>query len=117
VTELRSMLSLASKGPPGARRAHDQIWSPPILTTIAAKQEGIEELWAAVLDHRDHLKSSGRARELAEQRLKDETAEAAAEIARSRVRSALNEDPALAKRLLDEGTPYTTAEEILNRGR
>jgi LAO/AO transport system kinase len=107
VAELRSMLSLAPKGQ----------WKPPILATIAAKQEGIEELWAAVLDHRKHLESSGRARELAEQRLKDETAEVAAEIARNRVRSALNEDTELAERLLDEGTPYTMAEEILNRGR
>jgi LAO/AO transport system kinase len=108
VTELRSMLSLSPKG---------QSWKPPILSTVAAKQEGIEELWAAVLAHRQHLESSGHARELAEQRLKDETAEAAAEIARNRVRSALNEDPALARRLLDDGTPYTTAEEILDRRR
>ncbi len=108
MTELRSMLSLAPRG---------QIWKPPILATIAAKQEGIEELWAAVLAHRDHLESSGRARELAEQRLKDETGEVAAEIARNRVRRALDEEPALAERLLDEGTPYNTAEEILDRGR
>jgi LAO/AO transport system kinase len=108
MTELRSMLSLAPRG---------QIWKPPILATIAAKQEGIEELWAAVLAHRDHLESSGRARELAEQRLKDETGEVAAEIARNRVRRALDEDPALAERLRSEGTPYSTAEEILERGR
>ena len=76
-----------------------------------------EGLPTAVLAHRAHLESSGRARELAEERLKDETAEVAAEIARNRVRNALNDDPALAERLLDEGTPYTTAEEILNRGR
>jgi LAO/AO transport system kinase len=117
VTELRSMLSLAPKGRPGARRAHDQIWIPPILSTIAAKQEGIDELWAAVLSHRQHLESSGRAGELAAHRLEDETVEAAAEIARNRVRRALEEDPALAERLLDEGTPYGTAEEILDRGR
>ncbi len=116
VAELRSMLSLAPKGPPGARRAPD-LWKPPILATIAARQDGIEELWAAVLDHRRHLESSGRARALAEQRLKDETAEVAAEIARNRVRSALNDDPALAGRLINEGTPYATAEEILDRGR
>jgi LAO/AO transport system kinase len=108
MTELRSMLSLAPK---------TQIWKPPILATVAAKQQGIEEVWAAVLAHREHLQSSGRARELAEQRLKDETAEVAAEIARNRVRRVLDEDPALAKRLLDEGTPYTTAEEILDRRR
>ena len=108
VAELRSMLSLSS------RKGQ---WKPPILATVAAKQEGVEELWAAVLAHREHLESSGRARELAERRLKDETAEVAAEIARNRVRRVLDEDPALAKRLLDEGTPYTTAEEILDRRR
>jgi LAO/AO transport system kinase len=107
VTELRSMLSLAPKGR----------WKPPILATVAARQEGIEELWAAVLAHREHLESSGRARELAERRLKDETAEVAAEIARNRVRNALNDDPELSERLLEDGTPYNTAEEILDRRR
>jgi LAO/AO transport system kinase len=107
VTELRSMLSLAPKG-------H---WKPPIIATVAAKEQGIDEVWAAVLAHREHLESSGRARELADQRLKDETAEVAAEIARNRVRNALNEDPKLSTRLLEEGTPYSTAEEILDRRR
>jgi LAO/AO transport system kinase len=108
VAELRSMLSLSS------RKGQ---WKPPILSAVATRQEGVEEVWAAVLAHREHLDSSGRARELAEQRLKDETAEVAAEIARNRVRDALNEDPKLSKRLLEEGTPYNTAEEILDRGR
>jgi LAO/AO transport system kinase len=107
ITELRSMLSLAPKG-------H---WKPPIVATVAAKQQGLDELWAAVLAHREHLESSGRARLLAEQRLKDETGEVAAEIARNRVREALSKDPKLSKRLLEEGTPYNTAEEILDRGR
>jgi LAO/AO transport system kinase len=105
LTELRSMLSLAPKG----------AWKPPILATIASKQEGIGEIWDAVVAHRQHLESSGRGRELAEQRLKDETAEVAAEIARDRVRRALADDPALAERLLEEGAPYSTAEEILDR--
>jgi LAO/AO transport system kinase len=101
------MLSLAPKGG----------WKPPIIATSAARQEGIGELWEAVLAHRRHLESSGRARELAEKRLKDETAEVAAELARERVRRALSEDPALAQRLVEEGTPYRTAEEILDRRR
>jgi LAO/AO transport system kinase len=105
VTELRSMLSLAPKGS----------WKPPILATVAAKQEGVAELWEAVLAHRHHLESSGRAKELAQQRLMDETAEVAAEIARDRVRQALAGDAGLAARLLDEGTPYRMAEEILDR--
>jgi LAO/AO transport system kinase len=105
MTELRSMLSLAPKGN----------WKPRILATVAAKQEGVEELWEAVLAHRNHLETSGRGQALAQQRLRDETAEVAAEIARQRVRQALEEDPALNARLLDEGTPYSTAEEILDR--
>jgi LAO/AO transport system kinase len=105
VTELRSMLSLAPKG----------TWKPPILATVAARQEGIEELWDAVLAHRRHLESSGRGHELAVQRLKDETAEVAAEIARERVRRALVDDPTLEARLVEEGAPYQTAEEILDR--
>ncbi len=107
VTELRSMLSLAPKGN----------WKPPILATVAARQDGLEDLWEAVLAHRRHLESSGRGRQLAEQRLRDETAEVAAEIARERIRRALADDPALSARLLDTGTPYGTAEEILDRGR
>jgi LAO/AO transport system kinase len=111
VTELRGMLSLSNS--PGAPKQ----WKPPIIATSAARQEGIDKLWEAVLAHRRHLESSGRDRELARQRLEDETAEVAAEIARDRVRRALTEDPTLAERLMTDGTPYGTAEEILDRKR
>ena len=111
VTELRSMLSLSNI--PGTPK----VWKPPIIATSAARQEGIDELWAAIESHRKYLTSTGRADRLATDRLKEETAEAAAEIARDRVRRALAEDPALAERLLERGTPYATAEEILDRTR
>jgi len=103
VTELRTMLNLAPK----------TAWRPPILTTVATRQEGVDKLWEAVLAHRKHLEVTGRARELEERRLRDETAEVAAELARDRTRRALARDPALAERLLSDGTPYRTAEEIL----
>jgi LAO/AO transport system kinase len=111
VTELRSMLSLSNI--PGTPK----VWKPPIIATSAARQEGIDELWAAIESHRKYLTSTGRADRLAADRFKEETAEAAAEIARDRVRRALAEDPALAERLLEKGTPYATAEEILDRTR
>jgi LAO/AO transport system kinase len=117
LTELRSMLSLAPRGGSASGSAARSNWKPPILSTIAAKGEGIAEIWDAVVAHRHHLETSGRGRELAQQRLKDETAEVAAEIARDRVRQALAEDPALAARLVEEGVPYTTAQEILDRKR
>ena len=111
VTELRAMLSLSNV--PGERKA----WKPPIIATSAVRQEGIEELWSATEAHRKYLTSTGKAEQLAADRLKEETAEVAAELARDRVRQALAEDPALTERLLQAGTPYGTAEEILDRKR
>src|SRR5437762_3739959 len=92
MAELRAMLSLAPQAE----------WKPPILTTVATRQEGIEQLRSAVVAHRSHLEASGRAKELTEQRLRDETAEVAAELARRRARQALEDDPTLAERLLQE---------------
>jgi len=105
VAELRTMMNMAPK--------HG--WRPPIIPTVASRQEGVDRLWDAVLQHRRHLEASGLARELTERRLRDETAEVAAELARDRARRALEEDPGLAERLLSDGTPYRTAEEILDR--
>jgi len=96
--ELRAMMNLAPK----------RVWKPPIIATVATRQEGIEQLWSAVVAHRSHLEASGRAKELTEQRLRDETAEVAAELARRRARQALEDDPTLAERLLKDGTPYRT---------
>jgi GTPase len=111
--ELRGMLSL------NAPRAHapgsPKAWKPPIIPTVAARQEGIDELWAAIEAHRLHLESSGRARELAEKRLKDETADVVAELARQQAHRALGEDAGLIEKLLEDGTPYRSAEEILRR--
>jgi len=92
MTELRSMLSLGPKGS----------WKPPILSRWPRSRRASLSCGRRVLAHRHHLESSGRATELAQQRLRDETAEVAAEIARDRVRQALAEDPVLAARLLDE---------------
>jgi LAO/AO transport system kinase len=105
-TELRAMLSLAPRG-------QDREWKPPIVVTSAAREEGIEELWAAIEAHRAHREAGGSARSQAEQRLKDETAEVVAEMARQRAREALADDGKLAERLLEDGTPYGVAEEIL----
>src|SRR5256712_368606 len=87
MAELRAMLSLAPKAE----------WKPPILATVASRQEGVEQLWEAVLAHRRHLEKSGQAQALSEQRLRDETGEVAAELARRRARQALEDDPELAR--------------------
>jgi LAO/AO transport system kinase len=111
--ELRAMLSL--NAPRAGGTTAPKPWKPPIITTVAARQEGIDELWAAIEAHRAYLESSGRAQELAAKRLKDETAEVVADLARQHARLALGEDGALTEKLLKDGSPYRAAEEILNR--
>jgi GTPase len=111
--ELRGMLSL--NAPRATGDGSPKAWKPPIIPTVAARQEGIEELWAAIEAHRRHLEATGRARELAERRLKDETAEVVAELAREQARLALGNDAGLTAKLLKDGTPYRAAEEILGR--
>ncbi len=49
VTELFRMLDV------GPERA----WRPPIVTTVATDGSGLDDLWAAVLDHRRHLTEAG----------------------------------------------------------
>jgi len=49
--DLETMLELSEL------RAED--WRPPIVATVAAKSEGIDELWAAVTAHRAHLEATG----------------------------------------------------------
>ncbi|HEY2599778.1 MAG TPA: methylmalonyl Co-A mutase-associated GTPase MeaB [Candidatus Dormibacteraeota bacterium] len=110
--ELRAMLSLRA---PGATGTAAKPWKPPIVATVAARQEGIDDMWAAIEAHRAYLESSGRVQELAAKRLKDETAEVVAELARQRARLALGEDSTLTRSLLKDGSPYRAAEEILNR--
>src|SRR6266567_4539315 len=105
IAELRGMLNLSPK----------KDWRQPIIPTVAIRQEGIEQLWSAVLAHPKHIETSGRLMELEATRLRDETAEVAAELARRRAWQALEEDPALAERPMKDGTPYRTAEEILQR--
>jgi GTPase len=49
--DLEMMLSLGE---------HDaESWLPPIVKTVAARDEGIDQVLAAVERHRDHLKSTG----------------------------------------------------------
>lgn len=55
--ELRQMVAMKDRD--------DHEWKPPIVMTVAAQGEGIDELWGRLEEHRAHLESSG---ELAERR-------------------------------------------------
>src|SRR5262249_36614741 len=47
-------------------------WRPPIGPTVAARDEGVDALWQAVLDHRAHATKSGLLERRRERRLRDE---------------------------------------------
>lgn len=105
VQEVRSMLSMGPK----------LAWRPPIVTAVAIRDEGVEDMFEAVERHRQHLERSGEARQRAEARLKDEAADLVGEWARAEARRLLDTDAGLAARLLKDRTPYAAAEEILTR--
>jgi len=47
-------------------------WRPPIVSTVALRDEGTDELWDQIGRHRDHLERSGRLVERRTARLTDE---------------------------------------------
>lgn len=111
---------------PGAQRTMQEIrgmlnmgpklsWRPPIVAMTAARQEGVDELVAAIGKHREHLESSGEGRQRAEQRLKDEAADVVSEWARAEARRRLDSDGELARKLNEHRIPYAAAEEILRK--
>jgi LAO/AO transport system kinase len=105
VQEIRTMLNMGPRQP----------WRTPIVQTVAASGDGLEEVLAAVERHRAHLEQTGEARVQAESRLKDEAADLVGEWARAEARRLLDSEEALGRRLLEDGTPYAAAEELLGR--
>jgi LAO/AO transport system kinase len=50
----------------------DEGWTPPIVSTVASAGEGIDDLWAAIGDHRTFLNEHGLLEKRRAQRLADE---------------------------------------------
>lgn len=70
----------------------DDGWDPPIVPTVAATGEGIEDLWAAVGRHRDHIQQTGRLAEIRKNRLVAEMESALLAGMRHRVRSSVQSE-------------------------
>ncbi|HVV59579.1 MAG TPA: methylmalonyl Co-A mutase-associated GTPase MeaB [Gaiellaceae bacterium] len=91
VTEVRQVLSL---GPRGG-------WRPPIVLTEAIRGEGIDELWAAIDEHRSWLERDGELEARRRRNLAAEVFAVASTRARRHLEDAVRDDPELL-RLLDE---------------
>jgi len=49
LSELRSMLQMSEQ------RYQAEGWMPPVVPTVAAHDQGVDELYRTILDHRNHL--------------------------------------------------------------
>ena len=90
-------------------------WRPPVIATTATTGEGVEALWRAVGEHREHLHGSGELERRRTGRVAEELTQIMAalllERARARVGSDLDERAAaVSRRELD---PWTAAEQLL----
>ncbi len=103
VQEVRSMLNTGPK----------LAWKPPIVATVAARGEGVEELMKTVARHQAHLDSSGEGLVRRTRRLEDEAADLVGEWSRAAARRLLRQNTALQERLREDQAPYGVAEAIL----
>jgi LAO/AO transport system kinase len=94
-----------------------QAWRPPIVMASAAREQGIDETWTAILAHQAFLKDSGALDDRRRARLKQEVLALVAERAREEARRLLDGDSELGQRLRDNRNgklnPYALAEDVL----
>ena len=108
-SEIRSILSLGG----------EREWKPPIVETEAIRGEGVDQLWAAVLEHRAFLERDGGLEKRRRRSIEHEVVAVAVAQARRRLSQAVEGD-AEVRELLDrvharELDPLTATREIAER--
>ncbi|HEX5972854.1 MAG TPA: methylmalonyl Co-A mutase-associated GTPase MeaB [Gemmatimonadaceae bacterium] len=103
-----------------AARADDgDQWTPPVLRTVAAKDEGIGELMEALDRHFHYLERSGTLRERRRARLRERVVEVAEDRMRRRLWNDADTNDWLDARLpaleSGEATPFAVADALLAR--
>lgn len=106
--ELHSLLTL-----PGAPKG----WTPPVVKTVASRNQGMEDLLAAVDRHREHLASDGgslgRLRMKFSQKFRDILSERFLMELSAHHLTPEKEEELLGRFLRREEDPYTAAEDLL----
>jgi LAO/AO transport system kinase len=111
--DLRYMLSL------GGRHSEAGAWRPAIVSTVAARNEGIEELRAAIDQHRDWMASSGELVRRRQARAAVEIEAIALDEVRVRfgqVHGSAALDRSAARVVAGELDPYSAADELVRSG-
>jgi LAO/AO transport system kinase len=104
--DLRQMIRMGPERP----------WTPPVVRTSATTGEGVDELWAAVEDHRSHVERTGELEAGRRARLVQEVERIASEGLRGRIRGLLDHDEELAGGLAERRVdPYRAAAILAER--
>jgi LAO/AO transport system kinase len=108
--DLRRVLDLSGAGAAEA-------WRAPILPTTATSGDGVADVWAAVVRHREHQSASGGLQERRRRRAADEITRLVGVRLLERARALTSGDRAaeLAEAVADGDTdPWTAADELLS---
>jgi LAO/AO transport system kinase len=94
-------------------------WTPPIVKTVATQNEGLEDLWIRIQQHRQYLERSGELEQRRKRRLEAEILEIADRRLREQVLEPSTETEEF-QNLLDrvvhrETDPYAVADRIVPR--
>lgn len=106
--ELRQMVAMKDRT--------DQEWKPPIVMTVAARDEGVDELWERMDQHFAHLEASGDLARRRRARARDEVQAIVWELLRSRMGRVGDEAglDALSREVAEGGRdPYSAAEALM----
>ncbi len=94
-------------------------WRPPIIEAVATEGTGIEELWATIRAHKDHLESTGELGRRRGERAREELTHIVAErlLARARQASSGDRFEELLRAVETRGVdPWSAADELLGSG-
>ncbi|MGH9245687.1 MAG: methylmalonyl Co-A mutase-associated GTPase MeaB [Acidimicrobiales bacterium] len=112
--DLEHMLDLA--GTPGGDGHGGSPWRAPIVPAVAARGEGVDEVWAAVRSHREHLADTGTLDHRRAARIVEELRAIVGERLMERARQACRgpKFDELRQRVLDRDLdPYAASNEII----
>jgi LAO/AO transport system kinase len=90
-------------------------WRPPVLATTASTGEGVDELWAAIGEHRAHLEETGALAQRRRHRISSELTQIVAALLLERARAASPDrlDGVVARVAAREIDPWSAAEQLL----
>jgi LAO/AO transport system kinase len=109
VADVRSILALD----------HERGWKPPIVLTEALREEGVEDLWDRLTEHRSFLETDGLLDERRREHLAAEVFAVSSARAKAHLERAVHGDPELARVLESvqrrELDPLSAVDEILEK--